>query len=63
VRNSSRVGKPDIWPGEEDQKWMRHNGPTHFMMQQVRKYRVKVALAYRKRAADAGYPSAYTGIS
>src|SRR5690606_9894943 len=29
-----QVGLRGYWPGEEDQRWMRDNGLTHFMMQE-----------------------------
>lgn len=30
-----QVGLRGYWPGEEDQKWMRDNGLTHYMMQEI----------------------------
>lgn len=52
--NFTRVGLRGYWPGEEDQNWMRDNGPAHFTMQQVWKRGVKAAMGRRKGAAYAG---------
>lgn len=34
-RHFHQVGLRGYWPGEEDQKWMRDNGLTHYMMQEI----------------------------
>lgn len=43
--NFIQVGLRGYWPGEEDQKWMRDNGLTHFMMQQVWERGVRAVMA------------------
>jgi agmatinase len=43
--NFIQVGLRGYWPGEEDQKWMRDNGLTHFMMHEVWDRGVKAVMA------------------
>ena len=56
-----QVGLRGYWPGEEDQKWMRDNGLTHFMMQEFWERGTKAVMqdviAAAKEKADKVYIS------
>ncbi len=61
-----QVGLRGYWPGEEDQKWMRDNGLTHFMMQEFWERGTKavmqdvIAAAKKRRPTRSTSPSTST---
>jgi agmatinase len=57
-----QVGLRGYWPGEEDQKWMRDNGLTQFMMQEFWERGVRPVLADVIAAAKSKAPHVYISI-
>ncbi|HEX2627228.1 MAG TPA: agmatinase, partial [Candidatus Limnocylindrales bacterium] len=57
-----QVGLRGYWPGEEDQKWMRDNGLTHFMMQEFWERGTKAVMADVIAAAQAKGGRVYISI-
>jgi agmatinase len=57
-----QVGLRGYWPGEEDQKWMRDNGLTHFMMQEFWERGTKAVMADVIAAAKAKADKVYISI-
>ena len=60
--NFIQVGLRGYWPGEEDQQWMRDNGLTHFMMQEVWDRGVKAVMAEVIAAARERASKVYISI-
>jgi agmatinase len=60
--NFIQVGLRGYWPGEEDQQWMRDNGLTHFMMQEVWERGVKAVMADVIAAARERASKVYVSI-
>ena len=60
--NFIQVGLRGYWPGEEDQQWMRDNGLTHFMMQEVWDRGVKAVMAEVIAAARQRASKVYISI-
>ena len=57
-----QVGLRGYWPGEEDQRWMRENGLTHFMMQEFWERGAKAVMADVIATAKEKGPKVYISI-
>jgi agmatinase len=57
-----QVGLRGYWPGEEDQRWMRDNGLTHFMMQEFWERGTKAVMADVVAAARGKAGKVYLSI-
>ena len=57
-----QVGLRGYWPGEEDQKWMRDNGLTHFMMQEFWERGTKEVMRDVIETAQKKAPHVYISI-
>jgi agmatinase len=57
-----QVGLRGYWPGEEDQRWMRENGLTHFMMQEFWERGTKDVMADVVAAAQKRAGKVYLSI-
>lgn len=57
-----QVGLRGYWPGEEDQRWMREHGLTHFLMQEFWERGVKAVMADVIATAKAKADKVYVSI-
>lgn len=60
--NFIQVGLRGYWPGEEDQRWMREHGLTHFMMQEFWERGIWPVMADVIARAQATADSVYISI-
>ena len=60
--NFVQVGLRGYWPGEEDQRWMRDNGLTHVMMQEIWERGVQAIIPELVATAKAKAPKVYISI-
>ncbi len=60
--NFVQVGLRGYWPGEDDQRWMRDNGLTHVMMQEIWERGVQAIIPELIATAKAKAPKVYISI-